>query len=154
VARWKFVPIGTVGLSVDFLTLIIQDARQSQEISTMFNFEKLDVWHKGVNIAELVYRVTRNFPNDERFGLTSQMRRAAASITSNLAEGSSRSSRVDFARFVELASGSLFELVSQAMLSKQQSFLSEVDYSQLHQMCEEQSKMLSGLHRSLLRATQ
>ncbi len=118
----------------------------------MFNFEKLDVWNKAIAIADLVYGITRSFPNEERFGLTSQMRRAAVSISSKLAEGSSRSSRVDFARFVELSTGSLFELISQAILCRRQSLLSDVEYLQLHQMCEEQSKMLSGLHRSLLQA--
>ena len=118
----------------------------------MFNFEKLDVWQKSLTIAESVYQITSGFPDEERFGLTSQMRRAAVSVSSNLAEGSSRSSRLDYARFVELAAGSLFELVSQAVLCKRQSLLSEVGYVQLYNLCEEQSKMLSGLRRSLLRA--
>jgi four helix bundle protein len=84
----------------------------------MFNFEKLDVWHKAIDFADFVYSITRTFPDTERFGLTSQMRRAAVSIASNLAEGSSRSSRTDFARFIELASGSVYEVVSQAMIGR------------------------------------
>jgi hypothetical protein len=71
----------------------------------MFNFEKLDVWHKAIELADAVYSVTKAFPSDERFGLTNQMRRAAVSISSNIAEGTSRSSRGDYARFVELATG-------------------------------------------------
>jgi four helix bundle protein len=78
----------------------------------MFNFEKLDVWDEAIAFADLIYSVSRHFPDDERFGLTTQMRRAAVSISSNLAEGSSRVSRADFARFVETATGSLFEVVS------------------------------------------
>jgi four helix bundle protein len=78
------------------------------------------------------------------------MRRAAVSISSNLAEGSARSSRPDFARFVEIANGSLFEVVSQATISKRQEFLPETDFNQLYSACEKQSKMLSGLRRSLL----
>ena len=58
----------------------------------MFNFEKLDVWQKAIQFADSVYRVTKAFPEDERFGLTSQMRRSAVSISSNIAEGSSRHS--------------------------------------------------------------
>jgi four helix bundle protein len=58
----------------------------------MFNFEKLDVWKKAIDFADLVYSHTRNFPGDERFGLTTQMRRAAVSISSNIAEGTSRMS--------------------------------------------------------------
>ena len=116
----------------------------------MFNFEKLEVWHEAVNFADLVYVLTRTFPDVERFGLTAQMRRAAVSISSNLAEGSSRSSRVDFARFVEIAAGSLFEVISQATISKRQGFLSEIDFGKLYSVCETQSKMLSGLRKSLL----
>jgi four helix bundle protein len=77
----------------------------------MFNFEKLDVWQEAIQFADLVYELTAGFPDEERFGLTNQMRRAAVSISSNLAEGSSRVSRTDFARFVEIATGSLFEVV-------------------------------------------
>jgi four helix bundle protein len=116
----------------------------------MFNFEKLEVWQEAVNFADSVYAVTRKFPEAERFGLTNQMRRAAVSISSNLAEGSSRSSRPDFARFVEIATGSLFEVVSQAAVSKRQGFLSEGEFNQMYSACEKQSKMLSGLRRSLL----
>lgn len=116
----------------------------------MFNFEKLDVWHKAIEFADAVYSVTKTFPSDERFGLTNQMRRAAVSISSNIAEGTSRSSRGDYARFVELATGSLFEVVSQSVISKRQGFLSEADYVRLYAAAEEQSRMLSGLRKSLL----
>jgi len=116
----------------------------------MFNFEKLEIWQAAINFADSVYAITRTFPDTERFGLTNQMRRAAVSISSNLAEGSSRTSRSDFARFVEIATGSLFEVVSQAIISKQQGFLAEPDFNQLYSACEKQSKMLSGLRRSLL----
>jgi len=75
----------------------------------MFNFEKLDVWQKAIEFADLIYADTRTFPTEERFGLTTQLRRAAVSISSNIAEGSSRSSKIDFARFVEIAGGSVFE---------------------------------------------
>ena len=98
-------------------------------IKNMFNFEKLEVRQEAINFADSVYTLTRTFPETERFGLTNQMRRAAVSISSNLAEGSSRSSRPDFARFVEIATGSLFEVISQATVSKRQGFLSEADYN-------------------------
>jgi hypothetical protein len=70
----------------------------NQPINDMFNFEKLEVWQEAINFADTVYTLTRAFPDEERFGLTNQMRRAAVSISSNLAEGSSRASRPDFAR--------------------------------------------------------
>src|SRR4051812_29018046 len=103
----------------------------------MFNFEKLEVWHKAVDFADFVYCLTRTFPEAERFGLTSQMRRAAVSISSNLAEGSSRHSRPDFARFIELASGSLYEVVSQAGICRRRALLSEPEYTRLYDACEE-----------------
>src|SRR2546425_10420169 len=95
---------------------------------TMFNFEKLDVWNEAIDFADLVYSITRAFPDDERFGLTSQMRRAAVSVSSNIAEGSARMSRADFAHFIEIATGSLFEAVSQSEISTRQGFLSKSDY--------------------------
>ena len=115
----------------------------------MFNFEKLETWHEAIAFADLVYQLTRKFPDDERFGLTNQMRRAAVSVSSNIAEGSSRSSRADYARFVEIATGSLFEVVSQTTIGRNQGFLTEVEYQQIYQAAEKQSKMLSGLKRSL-----
>ena len=116
----------------------------------MFNFEKLDVWHKAIEFADTVYSVTKGFPSDERFGLTNQMRRAAVSVSANIAEGTSRSSRSDYARFVEIATGSLFEVVSQSVISKRLGLQSEADYLRLYAAAEEQSRMLSGLRRSLL----
>ena len=115
----------------------------------MFNFEKLEVWNKAIDFADAVYSITRAFPDDERFGLTSQMRRAAVSISSNIAEGSARHSRDDYAHFLEIATGSIFEVVSQATISKRQGFLSETDYKRLYEAAEVQSRMLSGLRKSL-----
>ena len=115
----------------------------------MFNFEKLDTWKEAIAFADLVYQLTRNFPADERFGLTNQMRRAAVSISSNLAEGCSRSSKQDYARFVEIATGSVFEVVSQATIGRNQGFLTPPAYQQLYQAAEKQSRMLSGLRKSL-----
>lgn len=116
----------------------------------MFNFEKLDVWQKAIHFADAVYSMTRLFPSEERFGLTNQMRRAAVSISSNIAEGTSRNSKTDFARFVEIATGSVFEVVSQATISKRQGFLSESDYTTIYMAAEELSRMLSGLRRALI----
>jgi four helix bundle protein len=116
----------------------------------MFNFEKLETWHEAISFADLVYKMSSAFPDREPFGLTNQMRRAAVSISSNLAEGSSRSSRQDFARFVEIASGSLFEVVSQSFIGRRQEFLPEKQFQQLYAAAEKQGKMLSGLRASLL----
>jgi four helix bundle protein len=118
--------------------------------SFMFNFEKLDSWHRAFDFADLIYSSTRDFPRDEMFGLTMQMRRAAVSVSSNLAEGSSRSSRTDFARFTEIATGSLFEVVSQSVIAKRRGFLNESDYLKAYQDAERLGRMLSGLRSSLL----
>jgi len=117
----------------------------------MFNFEKLDTWHAAITFANPVYRITRHFPDEERFGLTNQMRRAAVSISSNIAEGSPRSSRPDYIRFLEIATGSLFEVVSQATIGRNQGFFSQSEYDELYQAAEKQSRMLSGLRNSLER---
>lgn len=111
----------------------------------MFNFEKLEVWKNAISLADIVYAATKAFPADERFGLTNQMRRAAVSISSNIAEGSSRSSKLDFKRFTEIATGSLYELVSQAFLANRQNYLSENDFRKIYESAEELGRMLSGL---------
>ncbi len=115
----------------------------------MFNFEKLDVWQKAIDFADLVYKHTRSFPADERFGLTNQMRRAAVSISSNIAEGTSRMSQTDFARFIEIATGSVFEVVSQSFVGRRQGFLSEENFRAMYSAAGEIGRMLSGLRKSL-----
>jgi len=115
----------------------------------MFNFEKLDVWRKAIDFADLVYNQTRQFPSDERFGLTNQMRRAAVSISSNIAEGTSRLSQTDYARFIEIATGSVFEVVSQAFIGRGQRFLNDQGFRSLYAAADEIGRMLSGLRKSL-----
>jgi four helix bundle protein len=116
----------------------------------MFNFEKLEAWQHTIEIADSVYELTRPFPADERFGLTNQMRRAAVSISSNLAEGSSRSSRTDFARFVEISAGSLFEVISQAFVAKRQESYRLLNSKKLYAIAQRKGKIQSGLRNSLL----
>jgi four helix bundle protein len=116
----------------------------------MFNFEKLEVWKKAINFADLIYNQTRHFSADERFGLTNQLRRAVVSISSNIAEGSSRTSKTDFARFIEIATGSVFEVTSQAFVARRQVFLNEDQFREIYTGAEELSRMLSGLRKSLL----
>lgn len=114
----------------------------------MFNFERLEVWQKAVSFADMVYRVTRTFPADERFGLTNQLRRAATSIASNIAEGAARSP-ADFAKFLGYAAGSLYEVITQATVGRNQGFLSANDFDSLYRDGEEIARMLSGLRKSL-----
>jgi four helix bundle protein len=121
----------------------------SEETKRGFNFEKLDVWQRAVGLASFVYDFTRAFPGEEKFGIVSQMRRAAVSVSSNIAEGSSRSSRQDFARFVELAVGSLYELVSQGFIAQKQGFLDDQAFQRLYTESDELIRMLSGLRNHL-----
>lgn len=114
----------------------------------MFNFEKLEVWQKSVEFAGAVYRLTGRFPTQEQFGLTNQIRRAAVSIASNIAEGSARSP-ADFTKFIGYASGSLYEVVTQANIARNEGLLSPADFEPIYRDAETISRMLSGLRKSL-----
>ena len=115
----------------------------------MFRFEKLDGWHRAIEFADSVYAVIRSFPSDERFGLTRQLRRAAVSVSSNIAEGSSRRSDTDFARFLEIAYDSLMEVVSQFHIANRQGLVSATESRALYAESENLARMLSGLTASL-----
>ena len=115
----------------------------------MLNFEKLEVWRKSIEFADLVYELTRPFPVDERFGLTNQKRRASVAVSSNNADGGSRSSKTDYSRFIELATGSLFEVISQGHVAARQGYLNGESFRSMHATVEELSRMLSGLRSYL-----
>jgi four helix bundle protein len=114
----------------------------------MFKFEKLVVWQKAIELAHLVYGATRRFPTDEKFGLTSQLRRAAASVASNIAEGCARPDP-DYARSLGYATGSIYEVVTQLFVARRENLVSEAEFNQLYAAAEEISRMLSGLRESL-----
>lgn len=116
-----------------------------------FSFEKLSVWQKSRQLTLEIYKITKTFPVDERFGLTSQMRRSVISISSNITEGTGRNSSKDKARFTEIAFGSALELLNQIILSKDLEFLSEETYIKLRQNLSEITAMLDGLHKSQLK---
>lgn len=115
----------------------------------MFKFEKLNVWQKAVEYAELIYELTRTFPAEEKFGLMSQLRRSAVSVSSNIAEGSSCSSDSALARFIEIAYGSLFESVSELKIAKRQKFLNDKMFEMAYKKAENLAKMLSGFRRRI-----
>lgn len=117
----------------------------------VFSFEKLSVWQKSRALTVFVYRITKLFPLEEKFGLVSQMRRCAISISSNLAEGSGRSQAKDKARFTEIAYGSALELLNQVVLSKDLEFLSEENYQKIRTQITEITAMLDGLRKAQLR---
>ena len=91
----------------------------------MHKFKQLEIWKRGRFFCTEVYSITGNFPNEEKFGLTNQLRRAAVSIPSNIAEGSSRKSNKDFSRFLEIAIGSAYEIETQLLISSDLGFITE-----------------------------
>lgn len=109
---------------------------------------KLDAWKDSMDLVDEIYKVTQGFPSEEKFGLTSQMRRAAISIPSNLAEGAARRSNAEFANFVNIAKGSLSELETQLIISKRQSYIDEI--SELIDLIGKVSSQLAGLHQHVL----
>jgi four helix bundle protein len=113
------------------------------------SYQDLDVWKKGLAIAKFMYQATANFPVDERFGLTNQIRRAAVSIPSNIAEGHARLSTAEFQRFISIAMGSIAELETQILLSADLGFLTEAISQEALRQLDEIGKMARGLHRSL-----
>jgi len=115
-----------------------------------YSFEKLQVWQQAKVLTKNIYLITKEFPNDEKFGLTSQLRRASVSVCSNLAEGSSRNSYKDKARFTEIAYGSLMEILNQLILSLDLELINQNEYEQLRINIEEIGNMLNGLRQSQL----
>ena len=118
-------------------------------MTTLRSFRDLTVWQKSVDLAEKVYGHTAGFPKSELFGLTGQMRRAAVSIPSNIAEGQSRNSTGEFLQFLGVARGSLAELETQIELGARLAYLAPVAAEELRGMCAEIGKMINGLRRSL-----
>lgn len=113
------------------------------------SYRDLDVWKKSVELSVAVYELTRQFPREEIYGLTSQMRRSSVSIASNIAEGRYRSSRKDYARFIYIAFGSGAELETQIHIAKQLSETESLDYSKVDTLLDDIMRMLNALTRSL-----
>jgi four helix bundle protein len=115
----------------------------------MRNYEDLQVWQKAHNLTLEIYKNTRSFPVDERFGLTSQIRRSCSSIGANLAEGCGRRSDGEMARFVQLAMGSGAELSCHLRLARDLELLSKVSFDGLRSDLSEIMRMLSSLSQTL-----
>ncbi len=112
-------------------------------------FTDLEAWQYGHKLAVDIYKITKTWPKDEQYGLTSQIRRAAVSITSNLAEGFSRSTKTDKKHFYIIAHGSLTELQNQLLLSKDIGYLSTLDLQKLADNTVKVHKLITGLIKSL-----
>ena len=113
------------------------------------NFTKLTVLDKSHKLVLLVYRLTATFPNNEIYGLVSQIRRAAVSISSNIVEGKSRETSNEFRRFLIIARGSLEELKYQMYLSKDLSYIIDKDYEEFSKEADVVGRLLNGLMKSL-----
>ena len=118
-------------------------------MKTRFRFEKLEVWQQARGINHLIYGLTKKFPRTELFAMTSQIRRAAASVSANIAEGSGRNSDKDFAHFLEQAYGSLMEVASFLYLALDEGYVSEGDLESLLAGIEILAKRIASLNRSL-----
>lgn len=116
----------------------------------MRDFRELKVWTKAHLLTLQVYRATKNFPSYEQFGLTSQMRRATASVPTNIAEGCGRESERELARFMSIAGGSASELEYQLLLARDLNYIQEETYNALNQQINEIKRMLNSFIRKLL----
>ncbi len=114
------------------------------------SYRDLIAWQKGMDLAEAVYQVTAEFPAVERFGLSSQLRRATVSIVSNIAEGRGRRSTKDFKRFVDIAYGSLCELETQLQLAERPHFVSKEERQKTGALASETGRLLNGLRGALV----
>ncbi|HRZ97888.1 MAG TPA: four helix bundle protein [Paludibacter sp.] len=115
----------------------------------MHNFRKLEIWKKSILLVTEIYRITNTFPNYERFGLISQMQRAAVSCPTNIAEGSAKSSNKDFARFLEISLGSLIEVETELIIALNLQYLSSEKYEELLNYIIELQKMIYGFKNQL-----
>lgn len=111
----------------------------------MKTYKDLIVWQKAYSLAVSIYKITKKFPLNEIYGLTSQLRRASVSVASNLAEGSKRGTKKDFAQFIRIAQGSTSEIETQLMIAKEIDYLNEKDFNLLMDELNQISRMLTGL---------
>jgi len=114
-----------------------------------FRFEGLEVFQLAVRYGQLSYRLTKDFPKHEMFELTANLRRAATSIALNIAEGSGRGTRRDFAHYIDVGTGSLFETVASFIIAQRLGYLSEADLEQVREEADKLGRKLSSFKRSL-----
>ena len=113
------------------------------------SYKDLNVWQKGIELAKLIYTLTARFPTEEKFGLVSQMRRAAVSIPSNIAEGQARHTTGEFIQFISHAEGSVAELNTQLILAVELGFSAREPAAPAAELMEPLRRMLNGLRRKL-----
>lgn len=116
----------------------------------MRNFKNYEVWQKAHELVISIYKLTGRFPKNEQYCLVNQMRRSAASIPKNIAEGCGRLTDLDFAWFITIASGSAYELEYQLLLSNEMQYIDNKDFEKNYFQVNEIKKMLVGLHSMLI----
>jgi len=114
-----------------------------------YGFYRLEVWKLGMSLVDFVYEITKNFPNEEKFALVSQMRRAAVSVPLNISEGSIKRTRKDFASFVRIALGSLMETMTCFEISLRQKYISQTNYEKGQELIQELHFKLIALDKFL-----
>jgi four helix bundle protein len=119
----------------------------------MQDFRNLKAWQKAQEVVVEIYKLTSRFPKDELYGLTSQARRAAVSIVANIAEGCGRGSDADFARFLQMAIGSSFELDALIVIAKDLKFITDVEYDSSAMNLSELKRMLNAFLQTVRRAS-
>jgi len=115
------------------------------------NYQDLLAWQKAMDLVEVGYRLTKQFPKEESFALTSQLRRALVSVPSNIAEGEGRNSPAEFSRFLNIAHGSLREVETQLLIAQRLNYLSDADLKSALALASEAGRLIQGLRRSLER---
>src|SRR5438105_13752859 len=113
--------------------------------------ERLDVWSKAIDLVMSIYRATESFPKEERYGLTSQIRRAAVSIPANIAEGAARDSQKEFTHFLSNAQRSASELETEILIAHKLGYLAETNHRELRTSLDSIGRMLVGLSKSIKR---
>ena len=111
----------------------------------MRNFRKLKIWEQGIVLVKEIYKIAQKLPTEEKFGLKSQITRAAISIPSNIAEGCSRNSEIEFKRFLELAIGSLFEVETQLIIIQELNLINSEELKSVFELINNESRMINGL---------
>ncbi len=115
------------------------------------DYRDLIVWQKAMDLVEAIYRLTRAFPKEELYGLTSQVRRAAISVPSNIAEGQGRRTRAGFVQFLSIASGSVKEVETQILIAERLAYVKQADASAVLELAAQVARLISGLWNSLRR---
>ena len=115
------------------------------------NYQELIVWQRAMDLVEEVYKLSRGFPREEVYGLTSQIRRASVSIPSNIAEGQGRRTTADFVKHLSIAYGSLREVETQALIARRLNYVAEIALNKVLNHAGEVGRLLNGLMASLVR---